>query len=370
MPKQTENQNITFSQRLNKKNFDRKDLALLLAAEGNEKALLFEKAREIKNQSIGNKVYFRGLVEFSNICTKNCYYCGIRKDNKNVARYALNEEQILQAARFAYENHYGSIVLQSGECNSPEFIKKIDNVLRKIKHLSNGKLGITLSIGEQTPEVYRQWFESGAHRYLLRIESSNPELYQKIHPNNAKHDYYKRLQALKDLQDAGYQTGTGVMIGLPFQTYEDLAGDLLFFKHFNIDMVGMGPYIEHEETPLYPFRDKLLPIEKRFDLALKMIACLRILMPEINIAAATALQAITPFGREKALEIGANVIMPNIGPTENRRDYFLYNNKPTFDEGKHDKIHCLESRIKLIGGQVAYNEWGDSKHFFKRVQSS
>ncbi len=168
--------------------------------------------------------------------------------------------------------------------------------LKEIKKLSKGKLGITLSLGEQSREVYERWFEAGAHRYLLRIESSNPELYQRYHPTDTLHDYARRLTSLKTLQGIGYQTGTGVMIGLPFQKTGDLADDLLFMKEFNIDMVGMGPYIEHKDTPLYAYRNQLLPIEERFDLSLKMIATLRILMKDINIAAATALQAIDPLG--------------------------------------------------------------------------
>ncbi len=280
--------------------------------------MLFTKSAEVKKKYIGNKVWFRGLIEFSNVCGKDCLYCGIRKGNKNLTRYNLSDDEILAAAKFAFDNNYGSIALQSGEIESPAFTKRVIKLLNNIKELSGGKLGITLSVGEQKPEVYKAWFDAGAHRYLLRVESTNRELYGKIHPDNKKHDFQRRLDCLKSLQDIGYQTGTGVMIGLPFQTLEDLAGDLLFMQKFDIDMCGMGPYIEHADTPMIAYADKLLPLNERFDLTLKMISILRIMMKDINIVAATALQAIDPVGREKAVKIGANILMPNITPGKYR----------------------------------------------------
>ena len=279
----------------------------------------------------------------------------------------MTDEQILDAARFAYENGYGSFVMQAGELESPAFTLRVENLLKEIKKLSKGKLGITLSLGEQSREVYERWFEAGAHRYLLRIESSNPELYHRYHPTDTLHDYARRLTCLKTLQRIGYQTGTGVMIGLPFQDTGDLADDLLFMKEFNIDMVGMGPYIEHKDTPLYAYRNQLLPIGERFDMALKMIATLRILMKDINIAAATALQAIDPLGREKAVKVGANIIMPNITPGKYRNDYSLYENKPCVDEEPEECKNCLDVRIQLADGVIGYDEWGDSKHYNKRL---
>lgn len=341
------------------------DLVALLSAEGDERQLLFQQAQKVKLENIGNKVYFRGLVEFSNVCAKDCLYCGIRKSNENVIRYEATDDEILDACRFAWENRFGSVVLQSGEISSPAFVKRIETLLQKIKQLSNNELGITLSCGEQSLDTYRRWFENGAHRYLLRIESSNPELYRKIHPNNDFHRFDIRLQALDDLRKAGYQVGTGVMIGLPFQTIEDLANDLLFLKQLDVDMVGMGPYIEHEDTPLYEFRHHLKTKQERFDLALRMIASLRLLMPDINIAAATALQAIDPAGREKALTIGANIIMPNLTPTKYRKEYQLYEDKPCLDEDAELCRNCLEARIEISGCEIGYGEWGDSKHFRK-----
>ncbi|MDP3643003.1 MAG: [FeFe] hydrogenase H-cluster radical SAM maturase HydE [Bacteroidota bacterium] len=356
----------TFSEILQNKEFTRDELVLLLNAEGDERQQLFQRAKSVKLEIVGNKVYFRGLIEFSNICSKDCLYCGIRKSNEKVLRYDATDEEILDACRFAWINRFGSVVLQSGEISSPTFVKRMISILRKIKEISNGELGITLSCGEQTLETYRQWRESGAHRYLLRIESSNPELYRKIHPENDFHSFDRRLQALKDLKTAGYQVGTGVMIGMPFQSIEDLADDLLFLKRMDVDMVGMGPYLEHEDTPLYKFRSLLKTKLERFDLALKMIATLRLLMPDINIAAATALQAIDPAGREKALTIGANILMPNLTPCKYRKEYQLYEDKPCLDEDAELCRNCLEARIELAGCEIGYGEWGDSKHFHKR----
>ena len=358
----------TVAEILKQQDFTAGDLVTLLASEGQDRKLLFERAKEVKLSAVGNKVFFRGLVEFSNICTKDCLYCGIRSSNRNVLRYDASDKEILDACSFAWRNRFGSVVLQSGEVASKKFVKRIENLLQKIKQLSNNELGITLSCGEQTYETYQRWFESGAHRYLLRIEASSRELYYKIHPGNSRHSFGRRLEALQWLKEAGYQVGTGVMIGLPFQTMEDLAGDLLFFRQIDIDMCGMGPYVEHEHTPLYEYRHLLAGKQERFDLALKMIATLRLLMPDINIAAATALQAIDPAGREKGLMAGANVIMPNLTPCVYRKEYALYEGKPCLDEDADLCRNCLEARIELAGCEIGYNEWGDSRHFIKKKE--
>jgi len=347
---------------------DKREIIRLLKSKGEERTALLKRSQEVKVNEVGNKVYFRGLVEFSNICAKNCLYCGIRKGNEKVIRYNVSDEEILESCRFAWENRFASVVLQSGELSSPAFVNRVDGLLKKIKQISNGELGITLSCGEQSLETYKKWFESGAHRYLLRIESSNRELYYKIHPDDETHSFEKRIESLGFLKEAGYQVGTGVMIGLPFQTYEHLADDLLFFKKLDIDMCGMGPYLEHENTPLYQYSHLLKSKQERFDLALNMIAVLRLLMPDINIAAATALQAIDPAGREKALAIGANVIMPNLTPSAYREEYQLYEDKPCLDEDAELCRNCLEARIHVAGAEIGYGEWGDSKHFYKRNQ--
>ncbi len=330
---------------------------------------LYEHAAQIKKQYVQDKVYFRGLIEFSNFCSKDCLYCGIRKSNTKILRYNLSDEEIIDAAVFAYNSNYASIVIQSGEISNPVFSRRISNLLDKIHQKTNNNLRITLSCGEQSNEIYQDWYNAGANRYLLRIETTNKDLYYKIHPNDKHHSFEKRINCLYDLKNIGYQTGTGVMIGLPFQTIEHLAKDLLWMQEFDVDMVGMGPYIEHEDTPLYEFKQHLLPLEERFDLSLKMIAILRIMMKNINIAAATSLQTIDKMGREKGIKVGANVIMPNITPGGYRKHYKLYDNKPCIDENADDCKPCLEMRIALIGNEIAYNEWGDSSHFEHRFKN-
>jgi biotin synthase len=355
---------------LNKNHLQKGDLIVLLNASEEDRKLIYEKAGQVKAEYVGRKVYFRGLVEYSNRCKKNCYYCGVRAGNEHLHRYELSEDEVLEAARFAYENNFASMVIQSGERSDKAFVKKIGSILKNIKKLSDGNLGITLSLGEQTEDTYRYWNECGAHRYLLRIETSNRELYKRLHPDNMLHSYDKRIEALQFLRKTGYQVGTGVMIGLPFQTVDHLADDLLFFRELDVDMAGMGPYIEHEHTPLYQFKDQLMPRIERFNLSLKMVALLRIIMKDINIAATTAMQAIDPQGREKALLAGANVIMPNLTPVKYRENYKLYEDKPCIDEEADECRNCLEIRIKMAGDTIGYGEWGDSKHFARRSQKS
>ena len=351
---------------LAKQQFSRGDLISLLESQGPERTRVFEKAREVKTAFIGRKVYFRGLIEYSNHCKKNCYYCGIRAGNRNYVRYRMTDDEVLEAARFAWESKYASIVIQAGEQTNREHVLRIERLLKKISRETAGSLHVTLSLGEQSEETYQRWMDAGAHRYLLRIEVSNPGLYKKLHPDNISHNYEKRLEALKTLKKLGYQVGTGVMIGLPFQTIPDLADDLIFFRDFDIDMAGMGPYIEHAQTPLFKYSETLLPLKERFDLSLKMVAILRIMMKNINIAATTAMQTIDPQGREKALLVGANVIMPNMTPVKYRQDYLLYENKPCLDEEAQECRSCLEARIHIAGDEIAYGEWGDSKHFLEK----
>ncbi|MDI3528125.1 MAG: biotin synthase [Tenuifilum sp.] len=358
---------MNISNLLNKEHFSKEELVQLLSCEGDEKTKIFEKAAEVKAKYVGQKVYFRGLIEMSNLCRKNCLYCGIRAGNTNVHRYDLTDEEVVEAAKFAWENRYGSIAIQTGEVNTTDFVERIENLLDKINQATNHELGITLSLGEQTEETYRRWFNKGAIRYLLRIEASNRELYAKLHPNDKHHDFDARVECLKNLRKVGYQVGTGVMIGLPFQTLEHLAEDLLWMQEIDVDMVGMGPYIEHPDTPLFQHKDTLLPINERFNLALKMTALLRIIMKDINIAAPTALQAIDPLGREKAIKVGANVVMPNITPGAYRNDYKLYENKPCIDDAADDCKNCLEARIQLTGDEIGYGEQGNSKHFYQRI---
>lgn len=342
------------------------DIFQMLNSKEDERKKLFEYAAKIKKETVGNKVYFRGLIEYSNICAKDCYYCGIRKSNKKITRYTMSDTEVIDAVKYAHKENYASIVLQAGEISSPQQTKNITNLLNQIAKATNNELGITLSLGEQREETLKEWKNAGARRYLLRIEASSPELYSKIHPDNPMHKIETRIETLKLLQKTGYQTGTGVMVGLPFQTAEDLVSDIEFIRDNNIDMVGLGPYIEHKDTPLYSLRNTLLPQKERFDLSLKMIAILRIIMKDINIAASTAMQAIDKIGREKALKVGANIIMPNLTPVKYRESYLLYEDKPCIDEEAEECKNCLEARIVMAGDEIGYGEWGDSKRFFAR----
>ncbi len=356
----------TIAQILQQEEFSKKDLISLLSADNTETELIFKKAAEVKSAYVGNSTYFRGLIELSNICTKNCFYCGIRRGNKKVERYTVPDDEVIQAAKYALDRHWGSVVIQSGERQDKEFTDRIEHLLKEISGLTGEKPGITLSLGEQKPEVYERWLAAGATRYLVRIETSNRDLFYKIHPKDGLHDFDKRIRALYDLQKAGYMTGTGVMIGLPFQTTEDLADDLIFMKELDIDMCGMGPYIEHEDTPLYEYKDLLLPLEERYRLTLKMIAILRIYMKDVNIASATALQAINPDGREEGIRVGANVIMPNITPVKYHASYNLYKGKPQIVPETDEYINNLERQIAMAGDVVGYGDKGDPKHFAKR----
>jgi biotin synthase len=354
---------------LNKSSFSIEEIVEILSIRDEEQLQkLFSKAYAAKEKYVGKKAYYRGIVEFSNICKKNCYYCGIRNENRTVSRYEMSEEEMVEAGLFAHSKRYGSVVFQSGEREDAELIGKVDRVVKTLKEKTGGELGITLCVGEQSREVYEKWFESGAHRYLLRIETSSPGLYEKLHP--ADHSYERRIDCLKTLKDIGYQTGTGTMIGLPYQSYEDMARDLIFFQEQDMDMIGMGPYLVHEKTPFFALENKIFSEEERFLLGLKMIALLRILMKDINIAATTALQALDPVGREKGLLAGANVVMPNITPQKYREDYILYENKPCVNEDGDQCSSCLEGRIRNIGETVGYGEWGDSPHYFSRTGKS
>lgn len=338
----------------------------MLSASHEESKLLFSKAAQVKEAYIGNIVHFRGLIEFSNICSKNCLYCGIRKGNKNIVRYSLTDDEILKAVSFVSKHNYGSLVLQSGELQSPAFTQRITQLLNRITDACAIPLGITLSMGEQSADVYEEWFQAGASRYLLRIETSNENLYYKIHPKDQDHSFAKRKKCLQILKQIGYQTGTGIMVGLPFQSIEGLADDILFMKETDVHMIGLGPYIEHPETPLHSFSKELLPLSERLFLTLKTIAILRIIMKDINIAAATALQSIDKTGREKAIVCGANIIMPNVTPGKFRDLYKLYENKPCTDEEPEDCISCLHVRMALINHTIGFGQKGDSKHWISQ----
>lgn len=341
-------------------------VSLLELTPGKDLDTLFSAAYQVKLRHTGNKIFLRGLIEFSNICRKNCYYCGIRRGNHKVKRYQISADEIVRQAMVADRMNLGSVVLQSGERSDPEFIDFVEDVLLRIKKESNGRLGITLSAGEQTEETYRRWFLAGAHRYLLRIETSDPVLYTKLHP--ADHSWQKRRDCLSLLSGIGYQTGTGVMLGMPFQTAEQIARDILFFQENNIDMIGMGPYIIHEDTPLAKEVKSFNP-EKQLFLGLKTIAVTRLLLKDVNIASTTALQALHPEGRMKGLLAGANVIMPNFTETCRRENYQLYQGKPGISDDSSSCLNELKEEAANIGEKIAWGSWGDPLHFFARRKS-
>ncbi|MDR0789866.1 MAG: [FeFe] hydrogenase H-cluster radical SAM maturase HydE [Bacteroidales bacterium] len=347
--------------------YTRDDLITFLSSQGNDYEQLKQRALEVKKSEIGNKVFLRGLIEYSNICRKNCLYCGVRKGNKNILRYELTDDEVYQCADLAMKLGYGSLAIQSGERNDSKFTDKITELVYQTKKRSNNTLGITLSCGEQSEEVYRQWFDAGAHRYLLRIETSNEELYYKIHPQDATHDFQTRINALQTLINLGYQTGTGVMIGLPFQTIEHLADDLLFFQNLNVAMVGMGPFIAHQDTPLWQYHTLIPDIETRMQLTLKMIATLRLLMPKINMVAATANQTLYEDGREQAVLAGANIIMPNLTPNQYREQYLIYPDKACVGDKPMQCSFCLKGRMASINHEIIYNQWGDSKAYTEKA---
>lgn len=330
---------------------------------------LYDCAYRIKVRHVGAITYLRGLIECSNICVKNCYYCGIRQANSNVLRFQMDEDEMVREACWAFDNQYGSAVIQSGERTDEAYIAMIERVVRRIRAQTAGRLGITLSLGEQSEATYRRWRAAGAHRYLLRIETSNRALYQSLHPSD--HHFEVRKACLAALKKTGWQVGTGVMMGLPGQTAEDLVRDILFMKAIDVDMIGMGPYIPHADTPMGAQISAYGAEQKRAALTLgfKMIAVARIVLKDINIAASTALQALHPTGREEGLKCGANVIMPNVTETQFRPAYTLYNGKPCTDENSESNRDRLIRRIQTTGETVGLDAWGDSPHYFARTRT-
>jgi biotin synthase len=343
---------------------DRDTLRRILATQQPDEIEVIRQAAEkalLKN--CGDTVRLRGLIEFSNRCISDCYYCGIRRSNRALGRYTLKLTEIVETARWCGEQGYGSVVLQSGERRDAKFTRFISEAVRAIKEQTRSPelpdgVGITLCVGEQSAETYAEWFAAGAHRYLLRMETSSPGLFARLHP--APQTYTSRIDCLKILKTLGYRVGTGVMIGLPGQTLDDLVDDLFFFRDIGADMIGMGPYIPHEQAVL-PGGAAIPDVATRLQLALRMIAATRLLLPGINIAATTALQTLAEDGREQGLRFGANVIMPQATPLRVRRQYTLYDGKPCLDDSAGQCASCLEGRINSVGRRILRDNWGDSE---------
>lgn len=309
----------------------------LKAGDGSE---ISKKADSLREKICGDAVHRRGLIEFSNYCSRNCHYCGLRRDNAKVTRYRMSGEEIVEAAQNAKELGYGTVVLQSGE-DSAFKTGALCRTVEKIKQATN--LAVTLSVGEKTKEEFRQLKDAGSDRYLMRFETSNPGLYARLRPG---HSLKKRLEGLEGLRELGYQVGSGCMVGLPGQTHEDLAGDLLLMKKMDLDMVGVGPFIPHPETPL-----KDSP-QGDLKLTLKFVALVRLVTRNTHIPATTALGSIHPFGRQMALQGGANVIMPNVTPEKYRKLYEIYPNKICITEKPSDCSGCVGSMIHSLGRKI------------------
>lgn len=309
---------------------------------------LFRLARLRREQAYGNKVYLRGLIEFSSYCRRNCLYCGLRAGNREAERYRLSPEEILECCREGYELGFRTFVLQSGE--DPWYTA--DLLASLIRDIKGGfpDAAITLSIGEREAGTYRLLYEAGADRFLMRHETASRRLYQELHPLMS---FDHRRQCLETLQSIGYQVGAGFMVGLPGQTAEDLAEDLIYLLALNPDMIGIGPFIPHDKTPLAQAKAGSL------EDTLVMVALARLFLPEALIPATTALGTLHPQGRELALKAGANVVMPNLSPVAVRKKYALYNNKICTGDESAQCRHCLELRIEAAGFSVDMGR-GDS----------
>ena len=303
---------------------------------------LFNAADEVRKKYVSDEVQLRGLIEFTNICKNNCLYCGLRRDNENLVKYRLTQEQILDYATKAKSFGYKTIVLQGGE---DDYYTK-DRIVKIIKSIKALDLALTLSIGEKNYDEYKAYRDAGADRYLLRIETTDKKLYEELDPGMS---YETRLNCLKNLKQLGFEVGTGVMVGLPNQTIESYADDILFFKEINADMLGIGPFIPNEDTPLANAKGRDLTM------SLKVMAITRLLLPDINIPATTAMESLNKNGRLMALQSGANVVMPNVTEGEYRKYYALYPGKIcTGDTPAHCRT-CITGKINSIGRTVSTN---------------
>lgn len=314
------------------------------------KAYLRELAVQARQKIYGNSVYIRGLVEFSNICKNNCYYCGIRKDTKACDRYRLTKEQILECTAEGYELGFRTFVLQSGE--DMYFTDEVlIDIIKNIKQ-SHPDCAVTLSIGERSKESYQKLFDAGADRFLLRHETADKEHYEKLHPNDMSFD--NRMQCLKDLKEIGYQVGCGFMVGSPFQTAKTLAKDLKFIEEFSPEMCGIGPFIPHNATP---FKNETAGT---VELTCFLLSIIRLIKPNILLPATTALGTIQADGREQGILSGANVVMPNLSPVSVRKKYDLYDNKICTGEESAQCRGCLDKKIESIGYKIVIDR-GDIK---------
>jgi biotin synthase len=329
----------------------REEFALLLdGLNADTSAYLFERAQAVRNNVYGHQVFMRGLIEFSSFCKNDCYYCGLRLSNRQAERYRLRQDQILSCCAKGYDLGFRTFVLQGGE--DPYYSDdKIIDLIGAIKK-NHPDCAVTLSIGEMSRQSYQAFYDAGADRYLLRHETINQDHYQKLHP--ADLTIQNRRRCLQDLKAIGYQVGCGLMVGSPFQTRDNLIDDLLFLKEFDPEMVGIGPFIPHHATP---FANE--PAGSLVQ-TLILLAIIRLMLPSVLLPATTALGTIDPPGRDKGILAGANVVMPNLSPTDVRSKYLLYDNKIcTGDEAAECRV-CLEKRIETTGCHLVVDR-GDYK---------
>ena len=323
---------------------------IALADDSQQELYLFEKARQKKEEVYQDKIYIRGLIELSNYCKNNCLYCGIRAVNTSIERYRLSKEQILDCTRYGYELGFRTFVLQGGE--DPAYSDQyICDIVRQIKE-EHPDCAVTLSIGEKSYESYKAYKDAGADRYLLRHETATEEHYRLLHPE--KMSFENRQRCLEDLKSLGYQVGSGFMVGSPFQTIEHIVADLRYLQQLEPDMIGIGPFIPHHQTP---FADKE---QGNLHLTLRLIAILRLMFPNALLPSTTALGSIHPQGRKMGLRCGANVVMPNLSPLDVRNLYKIYDNKAYVNAEAAEGIAILKKEAEEIGYKVVIDR-GDAK---------
>lgn len=305
-------------------------------------------AQEVSLLHFGNKIYIRGLIEVSNCCRNNCYYCGIRKGNPTIERYRLTEESILDCCKQGYDLGFRTFVLQGGEdpALTDDRIEKTVSAIRQ----NYPDCAITLSLGEKPRDVYERFFRAGANRYLLRHETHNEQHYQQLHP--AEMSGKRRLQCLQDLKDIGYQTGTGIMVGSPGQTVEHIIEDILFIERLRPEMIGIGPFLPHHDTPFAEYPGGTV------EQTLLLLSIFRLMHPSALIPATTALATLTPDGRERGILAGANVVMPNLSPREERKKYELYNDKASLGAESAEGLAALQKQLNAIDYEIS-TERGD-----------
>lgn len=317
-------------------------IALLHQRDNAVREYLFSKARAFREKYYGKDVFVRGLIEISNYCKNDCLYCGIRKSNLNVARYRLSKEQIGQCCDVGYELGFRTFVLQGGE-DLTYSDAEVCEIVSNIKE-THPDCAVTLSIGERSREAYQAFFDAGADRYLLRHEAANAELYARLHPQRMSLE--NRKQCLWNLKEIGYQVGTGFMVGAPFQTYEHIAEDLAFIADLQPQMVGIGPFIPHHETPFANQPGGTT------ELTVFLLAVLRLMLPKVLLPATTALGTVSAASRNDAVLAGANVFMPNLSPLDVREKYMIYDNKAATGEEAAESLQQLKKRMSEIGYQV------------------